>query len=297
MFRSLRAALVGLVLAPALVFSALPASATPPPPRPPATVTPQAVGPGDPGVISPPKHDPSGAKNYTWNVSKAQWDAANRAYKASSPAHVNSSDQFDYRWVKDKFSGHPTQLSQFAIGLWYRRQDWGQFTHISAADKRKIIAYGRDHSGPNPRRASAFTNPALTTFVRAGDDGVLSKAEKSKVQRKAPNPCLGRTVTANNKEDKLFWVYYKSCDTANIIDLMDGSVYVLGVVSAIVGVVTAGAAALVPACVAGMMWLAKKYMENRRDASSLKAVIIRFSYNVKKSKYGRYYAPMRIFPQ
>lgn len=104
-------------------------------------------------------------------------------------------------------------------------------------------------------------------------------------------------MIANNKEDKLFWVYYNSCDTANIIDVMDGSVYVLGTIAGIVAVITGGAAALVPTVGAGFMWLNKKYMENRRDASDLKAVIIRFSYNVKKSKYGRYYAPMRIFPQ
>lgn len=159
MLRSLRAALIGLVVAPALVVSALPASAGPP--TPPPVVT-QSISPGDPGVIKAPKKDPKGAKKYTWNISKAQWDAANRAHKATDPAHVNSAGQFDYRWVKKKFKGHPTQLSQFAIGLWYRRQDWGQFTHISAATSARSSSTARTTPGPTPEGSRRAPQSAIS---------------------------------------------------------------------------------------------------------------------------------------
>lgn len=287
-----------VLAAGSMLAVASPAYAGPPVAPTPPIVQPRNQGPGDPGTTTAPTKDPRGGKRYTWNLTKGKWAAVKRATKAFSPAHVNRQGQVDARWIKKVIPNryqHGNDRYALEAGAWYRTRSWVQLKHITRAEKKAVIRWAKTHSGPNPRRVVAgnvrgdIVAATLALSVEPGAATVM--------KRLAPKPCTGRTVTAVNEPDKLYWVYLNSCDTANLLDVMEGGYQVIGVLGVILGFITEGLAAIPAAVYAGVLWAARKYIENRKNASTLDAVIMRFSWNVKKSRYGRYYAPWRVFPQ
>lgn len=161
-----------------------------------------------------------------------------------------SGSKLDWRKTKKTFGAHTSLRSGFGAGWWSRRRDWGQFTHMSRADKVYIVKWAKTHAGPNPTLISPLR------------------------QQRAPIPCTGVTKFTPHNPDYLSEQWYNSCDTDTVKADMDVCMPTAGAIAAIAavvgksGTVAVGAALVGLGC--GVVRIYVGYAQARSDLNAVK---------------------------